>query len=482
MLSLAGTVLSIRLSSTQCCAALSGLFPANVYYPNSTVYVQEESTYYSALQAEQDPACRVVPTSAEKVAQVVQLATENNCIFAVRSGGHMNWKGSSNVGPAGFTIDLQQLNQISLSSDHSTLSVGPGALWGQVYDLASPLNLTVLGGRVSTVGVGGFLVGGGIGYLSYQYGLAPAYITEYEIVLANGTFVNASSENNAALHWALALGSTNFGVVTQYTLETFALGGMWGGALSLGIQEAPAVMDYFLAYVNKLADDPKGLSSVTMAWNSTAQDYGIFIGIAYLLPVSFPPLFSGLEQLIPNATENTLEITNLTAIATSFADADPSGYRQAWWTLTFEADTQLVLDVQQYGRALFADLLAVNGTQWSLNVQPINHQMITATQAANNPAGLEGENLFLILEHLTWEDPTLDEVMEDRSRDYLAWAEALARERGLLNRFLYLNYADGHQPIYAQIGLDNLEKLQAVKNDYDPDNAMGRLWLGGFKF
>lgn len=151
-----------------------------------------------------------------------------------------------------------------------------------------------------------------------------------------------------------------------------------------------------------------------MAWNPTEQIYDLlyvsFIGTsarlltnfmhnsvsaAYLSPVSFPELFSGLNAFVPNATSNTLGLTNLTSITAEFAAGDPSGFRTAWWTLTFEPDVQLVLDVQSYGEQLFADLLNDNGTQWSLNIQPINSQMINATNSgAGNPAGLEGDNLF----------------------------------------------------------------------------------------
>lgn len=474
----AGTVESL---ANQCCATLSNIIPNNVFFPNDTAYMQEEITYYSAQQTSQKPACRVSPTTASEVSQIIDQATRLGCHFAVRSGGHMNWKGSSNIGPSGFTIDLEQLNSVSLSSDQKTATLQPGAPWSQVYDTLSPLNLTVVGGRASTVGVGGFLMGGGISFLSYQYGLAPTYIAEYEIVLSNGTIVTASANENADLHWALGLGSTNYGVVTSYTLETFPLGDMWGGTIALDISQAPAILNYLANFTLKLADDPRGLSAVTLAWNETSRDYDLFVSTAYLLPVSFPPLFSGLEPFVPDATSDTLTITNITAITADFAAGDPSGFRTAWWTLTFELDPQTVLEVFQYGQELFSDLVAVNGTQWSLNIQPINQDFIKATEAANNPAGLEGDNLFLILEHVIWTDASLDDVIEARSREFLAWAEFIASERGVLNRFLYLNYADGSQPIYKQIGSSNLAGLQEVKRQYDPDNLLGRLWKGGFK-
>lgn len=72
----------------------------------------------------------------------------------------MSWNGSSNIGPSGFTIDLQNLNEISLSEDQSTVSFGSGMRWSEVYEFLGPYNLTTVGGRSAGVGVGGFLLGG----------------------------------------------------------------------------------------------------------------------------------------------------------------------------------------------------------------------------------------------------------------------------------------------------------------------------------
>lgn len=82
------------------------------------------------------------------------------------------------------------------------------------------------------------------------------------------------------------------------------------------------------------------------------------------------------------------------SLTAAFAAGDPSGFRTNWWTLTFDADAQIVLDVFDYGKQLFADLVTTNGTQWSLDIQPIDQKFIQATQAGNNPSGLSGDNLF----------------------------------------------------------------------------------------
>ena len=151
--------------------------PGKVVYAGDAVYESEQGSYYSLLQADLEPACRVEPTSTEDVVAIVKLAGEEECPFALRSGGHMTFKGvllllstitlpdlsikgASNIGPEGFTIDTTNLTHLELSEDKASIAVGTGNRWGAVFDLLTPQNLTVVGGRDPYVGVGGYLLGG----------------------------------------------------------------------------------------------------------------------------------------------------------------------------------------------------------------------------------------------------------------------------------------------------------------------------------
>jgi FAD/FMN-containing dehydrogenase len=102
------------------------------------------------------PSCIVLPQSAEDVSSemksLVQLEDDDRtCQFAVRSGGHTSWAGASNI-DFGAVIDLRSVNTIELAADKSTVSVGVGAVWGEVYKELEPHGLSVNGGRASTVG------------------------------------------------------------------------------------------------------------------------------------------------------------------------------------------------------------------------------------------------------------------------------------------------------------------------------------------
>jgi FAD/FMN-containing dehydrogenase len=115
-------------------------------------------TYFSQQQREVVPACVFLPKTADDVAQALGIIKHHQCHFAVKSGGHAMSAGASNANQ-GVTIDLRYLNHIELADDHLTASVGAGARWGEVYRRLEPLNLTVVGGRDSQIGAGGFVLG-----------------------------------------------------------------------------------------------------------------------------------------------------------------------------------------------------------------------------------------------------------------------------------------------------------------------------------
>lgn len=191
-------------------------------------YAASANHYWSSANAKRDPACVILPTNAEEVSRAVETLLQHpNVPFAVKSGGH-----NPNVGFAstdGVLISLKHMNSTTLSSDKAIAYLSPGATWGKAVGDLEPYNVTVVGGRIGDVGVGGLLVGCGLSFLSSQYGLPCDYVTNYEVVLANGTIVNANAQSNPDLFWALKGGGNQFGIVTKFTIKTIPLGLIWGG-------------------------------------------------------------------------------------------------------------------------------------------------------------------------------------------------------------------------------------------------------------
>jgi FAD/FMN-containing dehydrogenase len=126
------------------------------------------------------PTCRVTPHSASEVATAFNIIKEGGCSYVVRSGGHMTVQNSNTLSD-GIVFDFSSLNTIELSEDKSSVSVGPGARWADVYTYLETYGLAVVGGRVSDVGVGGLLLGGGMSFLSNRHGWAADNVLSHEV-------------------------------------------------------------------------------------------------------------------------------------------------------------------------------------------------------------------------------------------------------------------------------------------------------------
>jgi FAD/FMN-containing dehydrogenase len=141
------------------CAALVDTLGSQVYYNPESQLEGFRDGYYSAFQRDVVPACVITPSAGVDVSEALKVIKHYQCIFAIKSGGHAMFSGASNA-PSGITIDLKKLDAIEPDEEGLTTRVGTGARWMDVYKVLEPLNRTVVGGRNSNVGVGGFILGG----------------------------------------------------------------------------------------------------------------------------------------------------------------------------------------------------------------------------------------------------------------------------------------------------------------------------------
>lgn len=144
-------------------AQLEAKLGSQVSFPRYQVYdtEQDDTTvgYWSVQEQEVMPACRVTPRTTSNVSIAVQELAKLHCKFAVRGAGHMWWAGAANE-PGGVTLDLSSFTNVTVSADRKITSAGGGSRWGAIYSKLDPMNLTVVGGRVFDVGIGGLTLGG----------------------------------------------------------------------------------------------------------------------------------------------------------------------------------------------------------------------------------------------------------------------------------------------------------------------------------
>ena len=170
------------------CKALQLAGSAHVLYSSDEAYHDRISSYWS-VSAQLIPNCMVQPLSTEEVSKTIKtLLTDAACgreQFAIRSGGHTTWAGSNNIDD-GVTIDLGLMNGTTLDVKTNIASIQPGSRWNQVYATLDPQGFTVAGGRAGSVGVAGFLTGGGNSFYTAQQGFACDNVKNFEVVLASG--------------------------------------------------------------------------------------------------------------------------------------------------------------------------------------------------------------------------------------------------------------------------------------------------------
>ncbi|KIK52949.1 hypothetical protein GYMLUDRAFT_179541, partial [Collybiopsis luxurians FD-317 M1] len=466
------------------CSLLAASFPSQTFFSSQGTYQDQQSTYYSASQASLTPTCRVSPKGPSDVAKILAMATqdENRCQFAVRTGGHMAWSGASNIGKEGFTIDLQELvledgqARVRLSEDKAAVSFSAGVRWRDVYRVLKPENLTTVGGRIGDVGVGGFLLGGD-------------YILNYEIVLFNGTIINANGSSHSDLYWALKLGSTNYGIVTRFDMVTYPQGPVWGGSQFFSIHDAPVLLNHLVAFTKNFDKDPKAFFGLSLAWNPQAKDYIIWTLQTYLKPVPYPsPLWDDLRDSTAKPLIDMMGIKNLVDVTEEFKEADPGKHgRSRWLSMTYKPDVKFHLDLHAKGVELFEPYHDHPGVHWAVSIQPIPKKFSGASSVqkrGENPSCLKQEtgDLWVMVITTDWLDPADDKVMNTNAETLLEWAEDEARKRGLFHPFIYPNYASGSQSVMERsTSPEALRKMGVISRMYDPKGVLNELWRGGFK-
>ena len=176
------------------------------------------------------------------VIRSVNFARENDLLLAIRSGGHN--AGGLGICDDGLVIDLAPIKYTRIDPDARTITVGGGCTWGDVDHATHVFGLAALSGIISTTGVGGLTLGGGIGHLTRKCGLTIDNLLAADVVLANGTFVRANADENSDLFWALRGGGGNFGVITSFTFKLHPIDILYGGPMLYELSETADVMKW----------------------------------------------------------------------------------------------------------------------------------------------------------------------------------------------------------------------------------------------
>jgi hypothetical protein len=228
-------------------------FRGRLIGPGDGDYDEARAVYNAMI--DKRPALIARCADADDVATAVGFARNHGLLLAVRGGGH-NGAGLGTCDD-GVVIDLSLLKDVEVDPGNKTVRVGGGCVWSEVDAATNEHGLATPSGIISTTGVGGLTLGGGLGHLTRKYGLTIDNLLEAELVLASGERVRASSGENPDLFWAIRGGGGNFGVVTSFTFRLHEVGTVIGGPTFWPVEQGTEILS---AYREFLPSAPRELN------------------------------------------------------------------------------------------------------------------------------------------------------------------------------------------------------------------------------
>jgi len=459
-------------------------YPSSLLTRNTTSFDEYLGTYFSKQSQDLTPLCVFKPANAKDVAVAVRLAKQTHCQFAVRSGGHGT--GASNI-QDGLVMSFEKMNEITVSADKSSVTIGPGNTWAQVYKTLEDKNVVVAGGRYPSVGVGGLIMGGGISFFAATRGWTCNNVIEYEVVLANGKIITASKDSHPDLFWALCGAGSVFGVVTSFKLEAFPLAGgkIWGGLRLSGEDAFPALLQAVYNWGTDIKTDPDAAMITTFGLipGGTKIAVTILTHADATAHTSTPPAVMKKFLAVP-AFQDTTSVRTVESLITEMSYGDTDLHRRRRSTATFRLDLDLLTYVQETCYEEYEKLAVTVPSLMGMCVFQVisKSQVEISAKKGGNPLGLNDKDApyFLLNTWLTWDDASGDVRVELAARMIVEKAAAYAKAKKLDVAYRYLNYAGEFQDPVASYGKENGEKLEKILKKYDEAGVLKGLRPGIF--
>ena len=241
---------------------LEGALQGSLVRPGDGEYEQARHIWNGAI--DKHPAMIVRPASTDDVVRTVRFAASEGLPIAVRGGAH-SVAGFSTCDD-GIVVDLSAMTTVAVDATARRAVAGGGAKWAGFDAATQAHGLATTGGLVSSTGLGGFTLGGGIGHLVRAHGLACDNLLAAEVVTADGSVVRASDDGDTELYWALRGGGGNFGVVTTLEMALHPVGPtVLGGVVFYAGDDAAAVVAGWRDHVSSAPDDLSSLVNLTTA-------------------------------------------------------------------------------------------------------------------------------------------------------------------------------------------------------------------------
>ncbi len=235
-------------------AQFKGQLRGELVQPGDAHYDEARKVYNAMISRK--PRLIAKCADVADVIAAVQFGRQQNLRVSIRGGGHN--AGGLGVCDDGLVIDLSLIRYVRVDPAARTVRVGGGCTWGDVDHATHAFGLAVPSGIISTTGVGGLTLGGGMGYLTRQFGLTIDNLLAADVVLADGSVVVASAAENSDLFWALRGGGGNFGVVTSFLFQAHPVNMVCAGPMLWELDQAEDIMKWYREFIVHAPDELNG--------------------------------------------------------------------------------------------------------------------------------------------------------------------------------------------------------------------------------
>lgn len=435
-------------------------FSGRIVGPADADYDSARSVYNAMI--DKSPALIAQVGTVADVALAVQVARDQGLLLAIRGGGHNG--GGLGTCDGGLVIDLAALDTVDVDPEAKTVTVGGGCTWGQVDKATGAYGLATPSGIVSTTGVGGLTLGGGLGHLTRGYGLTIDNLLAADVVLADGRQVRASETEEPDLFWALRGGGGNFGVVTSFTFRLNDVSQFVAGPTFWPVEQGDQVLKAYREFILDAPRELGGFYAYTqvppappfpeelhlrpvcgVVWAYVGDEDGAARAMAPLLDSLPEPLLHG-PAAMPHA-----------AMQSAFDELYPRG-QQWYWRADFvnTVPDEAVEIHQRFGSALPT-------FQSSMHLYPINgaaHDVGPANTAWSYRDATWGSVYVGVSA-----DPADAAKIRRWTVDYFDALHPYSAGGAYVNMMM----DEGEERVRASYR-DNYTRLAQVKAAYDPDN------------
>ena len=375
---------------------------------------------------------------------------------SVRGGGH-NVAGRA-VTDGGLKIDLAEMKGISVDPERSTVTARGGVLWSELNDATARYGLAVTGGVVSTTGIAGLTLGGGLGWLMAKHGLAADNLLGVELVAAEGDVLQVDADSHPDLFWALRGGGGNFGVATSFTYRLHPVKTIVGGLIAHPLDAAPELLRFYRDAVADASDDLTVFAGLVHAPDGSGAKLAALVvfhtGTAAEAERDLEPFESWGSPLVAQVGPMPYPVMN------TILDAGyPAGALNYWLSSFTRGLPDELIDVA-------VERFASVPSAMSGILLEHFHGAVTRIGPTETavPHRDEGWNMLL---PSVWTDPADTEAN-------VAWTrETFEALRPYFATGRWLNYLGDDQAddaIRAAYG-PNYDRLREIKRRYDPDNV-----------